>query len=176
MLVASFSGGWQMRMCLGKMLLQEPDVLLLDEPTNHLDLDAIEWLEKYLKQQEVDGRIQGCEDMFALAQVCVSMKGLVMQRAHACAPISIVQTLEPRSELIEHETHLTPVCCFSPPPSGAHGDCEPRPRVPGSAVHQDHRDGAGSVDHVPRQLHTVRQCKERAGRAAGVGGDVWRCV
>jgi hypothetical protein len=52
-LVASFSGGWQMRMCLGKMLLQEPDILLLDEPTNHLDLDAVEWLEKYLKQQEV---------------------------------------------------------------------------------------------------------------------------
>jgi ATPase subunit of ABC transporter with duplicated ATPase domains len=51
--VRSFSGGWQMRMCLGKMLLQEPDVLLLDEPTNHLDLDAIQWLEGYLKQQEV---------------------------------------------------------------------------------------------------------------------------
>lgn len=47
-LVASFSGGWQMRMCLGKMLLQDPDILLLDEPTNHLDLDAIEWLEKVL--------------------------------------------------------------------------------------------------------------------------------
>lgn len=41
-LVASYSGGWQMRMCLGKMLLQEPDLLLLDEPTNHLDLDAIQ--------------------------------------------------------------------------------------------------------------------------------------
>ena len=39
------SGGWQMRMCLGKILLQDPDLLLLDEPTNHLDLDAIEWLE-----------------------------------------------------------------------------------------------------------------------------------
>ena len=52
-LVASYSGGWQMRMCLGKILLQEPDLLLLDEPTNHLDLDAIQWLEKYLKQQEV---------------------------------------------------------------------------------------------------------------------------
>ena len=39
------SGGWQMRMCLGKILLQEPDLLLLDEPTNHLDLQAIEWLE-----------------------------------------------------------------------------------------------------------------------------------
>lgn len=34
-----------MRMCLGKILLQEPDLLLLDEPTNHLDLDALEWLE-----------------------------------------------------------------------------------------------------------------------------------
>jgi ABC-type Na+ transport system ATPase subunit NatA len=44
-LVASYSGGWQMRMCLGKILLQDPDLLLLDEPTNHLDLDAIEWLE-----------------------------------------------------------------------------------------------------------------------------------
>lgn len=52
-LVASYSGGWQMRMCLGKILLQEPDLLLLDEPTNHLDLDAIGWLESYLKDQEV---------------------------------------------------------------------------------------------------------------------------
>jgi len=34
-----------MRMCLGKILLQVPDLLLLDEPTNHLDLDALEWLE-----------------------------------------------------------------------------------------------------------------------------------
>ncbi len=39
------SGGWQMRMCLGKILLSQPDLLLLDEPTNHLDLDAITWLE-----------------------------------------------------------------------------------------------------------------------------------
>ncbi|QQE67197.1 lysophospholipase [Leptolyngbya sp. BL0902] len=47
--VSEFSGGWQMRMGLGKILLQEPDVLLMDEPTNHLDLDTIEWLEIYLK-------------------------------------------------------------------------------------------------------------------------------
>ncbi len=73
-LVASFSGGWQMRMCLGKLLLQEPDLLLLDEvrflrsidvrflmtllnsslqPTNHLDIDAVAWLEGYLKTQAV---------------------------------------------------------------------------------------------------------------------------
>ncbi len=48
-LVSAFSGGWQMRMCLGKILLQSPDILLLDEPTNHLDLETIEWLETYLK-------------------------------------------------------------------------------------------------------------------------------
>ncbi|KAK1278039.1 ABC transporter F family member 5 [Acorus gramineus] len=52
-LVASFSSGWQMRMSLGKILLQEPDLLLLDEPTNHLDLDSIEWLEGYLNKQDV---------------------------------------------------------------------------------------------------------------------------
>ena len=48
-LVSSFSGGWQMRMGLGKVMLRAPDLLLLDEPTNHLDLETIEWLEGYLK-------------------------------------------------------------------------------------------------------------------------------
>jgi ATP-binding cassette subfamily F protein 3 len=45
----TFSGGWEMRIALGKLLLQDPDCLLLDEPTNFLDIESIVWLEKYLK-------------------------------------------------------------------------------------------------------------------------------
>lgn len=53
--VATFSGGWQMRIELAKILLQKPDLILFDEPTNHLDIHSITWLENFLK--DYDGAI-----------------------------------------------------------------------------------------------------------------------
>ncbi|MDA8694209.1 ATP-binding cassette domain-containing protein [Pseudomonadales bacterium] len=50
--VTDFSGGWRMRLNLARTLMKKSDILLLDEPTNHLDLDAIIWLEAWLKQYE----------------------------------------------------------------------------------------------------------------------------
>ncbi|MFU8804782.1 MAG: ABC-F family ATP-binding cassette domain-containing protein [Bradymonadaceae bacterium] len=50
--IAEFSGGWQMRALLCRLLLSQPDILLLDEPTNHLDLESLEWIESFLDSYE----------------------------------------------------------------------------------------------------------------------------
>tara|TARA_Y100001933_G_scaffold140840_1_gene139721 strand:- start:3146 stop:4753 length:1608 start_codon:yes stop_codon:yes gene_type:complete len=68
-LVDNFSGGWQMKIALGKIILQKPDVLLLDEPTNHLDLDTIIWLEKYLKTLKISV-ILISHDRYFLDKIC----------------------------------------------------------------------------------------------------------
>ncbi|MFN9628657.1 MAG: ATP-binding cassette domain-containing protein [Cyanobacteriota bacterium] len=67
--VSDFSGGWQMRVALGKILLQEPDVLLLDEPTNHLDVQTIEWLETTLLAWDVPLVVISHDRMF-LDRIC----------------------------------------------------------------------------------------------------------
>ncbi|MBT1070771.1 ABC-F family ATP-binding cassette domain-containing protein [Pelotalea chapellei] len=64
-----FSGGWQMRIALARLLLQQPDVLLLDEPTNHLDIEARNWLEEYLCSYP-GSMILVSHDRFFMDQVC----------------------------------------------------------------------------------------------------------
>ena len=64
-----FSGGWQMRIALAKLLLRKPNVLLLDEPTNHLDIEARNWLEEYLQRYPYSV-ILVSHDRFFLDQVC----------------------------------------------------------------------------------------------------------
>jgi ATP-binding cassette subfamily F protein 3 len=64
-----FSGGWQMRIALAKLLLRKPNVLLLDEPTNHLDIEARNWLEGYLQAYPYSVMLVS-HDRFFLDQVC----------------------------------------------------------------------------------------------------------
>ncbi|HEU0265625.1 MAG TPA: ABC-F family ATP-binding cassette domain-containing protein [Geobacterales bacterium] len=65
----TFSGGWQMRIALARLLLMRPGVLLLDEPTNHLDIEARNWLEEYLRSYPY-AVIVVAHDRFFLDQVC----------------------------------------------------------------------------------------------------------
>ena len=65
-----FSGGWQMRIALSKLLLRHPDLLLLDEPTNHLDLESVKWLEQFLSGY--DGAVLLVSHDRAFMDACVS--------------------------------------------------------------------------------------------------------
>ena len=68
-LVGNFSGGWQMKIALGKIILQKPDLVLLDEPTNHLDLETIFWLEQYLSSLKI-AIILISHDRYFLDKLC----------------------------------------------------------------------------------------------------------
>ena len=67
---SEFSGGWQMRIALAKLLLRRPDLLLLDEPTNHLDLESVIWLEQFLSTYE--GAVLLVSHDRAFMDACVS--------------------------------------------------------------------------------------------------------
>lgn len=65
-----FSGGWQMRIALSKLLLRHPDLLLLDEPTNHLDLESVQWLEHFISSY--DGAVLIISHDRSFMDACVS--------------------------------------------------------------------------------------------------------
>ena len=73
-----FSGGWQMRISLSKLLLRHPDLLLLDEPTNHLDLESVRWLEQFLASY--DGAVLLVSHDRAFMDACVSHVAAVENR------------------------------------------------------------------------------------------------
>ncbi|HLH23081.1 MAG TPA: ABC-F family ATP-binding cassette domain-containing protein [Chloroflexota bacterium] len=77
--VNAFSGGWQMRIALAKLLVRPPDLLLLDEPTNHLDLAAAEWLEEYLRAFH-GGVLVVSHDRYFLDRVAT--RTLALERGH----------------------------------------------------------------------------------------------
>ena len=77
--VDEFSGGWQMRIALGKLLLQGPSLLILDEPTNHLDIPSIETIEKFLKEYP-KAFILVSHDRLLIDRVCTTILDVNQQK------------------------------------------------------------------------------------------------
>ena len=95
----NLSGGERTRLCLGRMLLTEPDLLLLDEPTNHLDLKSISWLEDYL--QGYRGAVLVIShDRYFLDHVCGRMAELILGNVETYTG-NYTQYLEKRTEVYE---------------------------------------------------------------------------
>ena len=93
------SGGERTRLCLGRMLLEEPELLLLDEPTNHLDLKSIAWLEEYLKSYR-GAVLVISHDRYFLDHVCGRMAELILGTVETYTG-NYTQYMEKRAEVYE---------------------------------------------------------------------------
>ena len=94
-----FSGGWQMRIALSKLLLRHPDLLLLDEPTNHLDLESVKWLEQFLAGY--DGAVLLVSHDRAFMDACVSHVAAVENRRLATYTGNYSSYLKQREDNLE---------------------------------------------------------------------------
>ncbi|MCI0514470.1 ABC-F family ATP-binding cassette domain-containing protein [candidate division KSB1 bacterium] len=98
--VETFSGGWQMRIALAKLLLINPGLLLLDEPTNHLDIQTLEWLESYL--QNYPGTIIiVSHDRFFLQRIV--SKIVLLERGQLYEYVGSYVDYEKKRQLIEEK-------------------------------------------------------------------------
>ena len=98
-LASLLSGGERTRLCLGRMLLTEPDLLLLDEPTNHLDLKSIAWLEEYLRTYK-GAVLLISHDRYFMDHVCDRMCELLLGTTE-CYDGNYTQYIEQRTERFE---------------------------------------------------------------------------
>ena len=94
-----FSGGWQMRISLAKLLLSHPDLLLLDEPTNHLDLESVRWLESFLASY--DGAVLLVSHDRAFMDACVSHIAALENRRLTCYTGNYSSYLKQREDNLE---------------------------------------------------------------------------
>lgn len=99
--VETFSGGWQMRIELAKILLSKPELVLLDEPTNHLDIESIQWLESYLETYP-GAIILVSHDRTFLDNVTKRTIEIVSQKIYDY-PVSYSKFVGLRQERIEHQ-------------------------------------------------------------------------
>ena len=96
---ASLSGGEKTRLCLGRLLLTEPDILLLDEPTNHLDLESIAWLENYLREYRGTVLLIS-HDRYFMDAVCTRVGELLFGRVE-CYDGNYTSYMSQRAERFE---------------------------------------------------------------------------